>query len=330
MTLKYLLLGIPLTIFTLLVMSPSSEFFASDPALFSKAITIDFVVTVPLIYYLVARRTRIPTITTVPVFLIGVFTASYLLPNEHQEWLDFIKYWILPLLELTLITIIFLKVRKIVRSFRKHNNSFDFYSAIKQAASDILPPKLDLAFAFEIAVFYYALFSWRQKQQNEDHFTYHKETATQAILGVFILAIGIETIAVHLLLVNWNPVVAWILTCISIYTGLQLLAIAKSLSKRPIQIQNEQLILNYGVAGEAIIPFESIKVCDLAAGSELDQNFEKLSPIAGIEDHNLFIELNHEVSVSGFYGMKKSTQKIAFHVDDKERFLEQLNQAMNS
>jgi len=57
---------------------------------------------------------------------------------------------------------------------------------------------------------------------------------------------------------------AWMLTILSIYTGFQLLAFAKSFSKRPILIENNTLYLRYGIMSNAEIEIKNIKSIEIS------------------------------------------------------------------
>ena len=48
--------------------------------LVSNAILIDLIISVPLVDWLIIRKTRIPPVTTVPVFVIGLVVAGLILP----------------------------------------------------------------------------------------------------------------------------------------------------------------------------------------------------------------------------------------------------------
>ena len=125
-----------------------------------------------------------------------------------------------------MFTYIIIKVRLGIKQFKhQKNESTDFFSAVKTACSEILPDKLITPFATEISVFYYGFINWRRRKLKPNEFSYHKESSTQIILITFIFLIAIETFALHLALVNWQPIFAWVLTGLSTYTGLQVFGI---------------------------------------------------------------------------------------------------------
>lgn len=178
--------------------------------------------------------------------IIGLVIGSYFLPQESQSYLSIFKTWALPVIEISILSFVIFKVRRALKVHKSLKNSTpDFFSALKNTCAEILPKKLVMPFATEVAVFYYGLFNWKTKKIKDNEFTYHKESGAPALFGVFIMIIVIETIALHFLLAQWSLVAAWILTTLSVYTALQVFGFAKSLSKRPISINKNSLTLKY-------------------------------------------------------------------------------------
>ena len=70
----------------------------------SSAITFDLLITTPILYYLIIRKRSIPKTTIIPVFILGIIVASIILPQAHQGYLELVKTWFLPLLELGVFT----------------------------------------------------------------------------------------------------------------------------------------------------------------------------------------------------------------------------------
>ena len=64
----------------------------------SNAITLDFCITIPLLYYLGIRKTEIPRYTVLSVFALCLVLASYVLPFDRQNLLTQIKIFALPAL----------------------------------------------------------------------------------------------------------------------------------------------------------------------------------------------------------------------------------------
>ncbi|MEL7006355.1 MAG: hypothetical protein AAFN93_27055, partial [Bacteroidota bacterium] len=213
-TLNYKLLafGIPLCIIALMVLITQSVWFASNPGPLSIGITTDLAFIVPLTYFLLIRKTNIPKITVVPFITAGLIIATYSIPENHQSFLQIVKEWMVPVIELGVLSFIGYNVYAIRKSFvANKDTSFDFFSAIQEATKDFLPPGVHHFFAMEIATFYYGFFNWRTRKISKGEFTYNKESGTIAILAVIIMLVVVETAVFHLLIQRWSSVAAWIL-----------------------------------------------------------------------------------------------------------------------
>ena len=320
---QYFRLLIPAFFLALLGYVASSVTFPETSIDFSLALTADLIFTTPLIYFLVIRNTQIPNLTVVPVFILGIVVGSLFLPQDQQTYLGLVKTWVLPLVELTVFTLVFLKFRALRKSVKASTGSgLDFYTSLKTASLELLPKKMAVFFATELAVFYYAIFKWRIPKLKSKEFTNYRETGTRAILYALVAVVLIETTVVHILLAKVSHTAAWILTILSIYTGFQVLGFVKSFSHRPIIIDKKQLKLRYGLLAEADIPLDNIDHVEvLSWKSELEDDVTSFSPLGDLDGHNLLLHLTSSQSIAGFYGKTKMAQKLAIHVDQKREFL---------
>ncbi|GAB4253336.1 MAG: hypothetical protein Tsb0034_31650 [Ekhidna sp.] len=321
--------ALPLIIPVVCVLVTRSALFANHTSDLSMAITFDLLISTPLIYFLIIRKRAISNLTLVPVFVLGVITATLILPKAEQHYLSLVKTWFLPLLEIGILSYVIITIRKAFKAFDK-SKSPDFFTAAKEASASILPRPLVLPFATELSVFYYGLFQWKKATVYKNQFTYHKETSTQMLLIVFAFIVLIEAGVVHILLQSWSMLAAWILTGLSLYGGFQLLGISKSLSRRPIQI-DDTLIVKYGIMNEASIDFENIASIELTKKEvAYDKATRALSPFKEMEGHNVLLTLKDEGTLTGFYGIKKRFSRLTLQLDEPQRFKEVLEEKISA
>jgi hypothetical protein len=289
-------------------------------------ITVDLVLIIPFVYFLLIRKSKIPKTTVVPILIIGIVIGSVFLPEENQTYLTFFKNWILPLVELSVITFIIVRVRGVVKKYKTlKQERVDFFSAVKNACHEILPDKLVAPFATEVAVFYYGFFSWKKIDTNKNEFTYHKESGTLGLMGGVILIILIETVGLHFLLSKWSELLGWVFTILSLYTLIQVFGIAKSLTKRPIVINASSVFLKYGIANEVNLLFEDIESIELSKKEvEKDPLTKRLSLLGELEEHNVIIKLKLENELIGIYGFRKKFKTLLLHIDEPLEFKNQM------
>lgn len=323
--------GVPFVLFGILTFLMKS-FSTSGNETLNLAITADLLLTVPLIYFLLIRKTTIPITTVFPVMLVGLLLGTYFLPKDSQTYLTLFKTWALPVLELTLVAYIVFKVRSVVSNYKRLKGlSPDFFSVLKSTCDELLPKKLVLLVATEVAVMYYGFISWKARTAQKNEFTYHKNSGASTLFVALMFIIVIEAFVLHLLLTRWNSTAAWIVTGLSIYAAIQVLGFAKSLSKRPVVINKNSLILRYGILNEVEIPFSNIEKIELSKKPlEKDKLTTTLSPLGELESHNVIISLKRESELFGIYGLKKRFKVIGFHIDEPAEFTGHLRKIQNN
>ncbi|WP_228851775.1 hypothetical protein [Aegicerativicinus sediminis] len=324
-----ILVGITSGLLSIIILFTKSPLINGNSTL-SIALTVDLLLTVPFVYFLLIRKSQIPKTTAIPVMLIGYLVGTYFLPKESQTYLDLFKTWALPFIELIILAYVIIKVRKALKTFKKLKRvTPDFFDALKNVCQQILPKSLVLPFATEVAVLYYGFIDWKTKITGSNEFTYHKNSGTPTLLGGFIMVIAIETIALHFLLSKWNIVLAWVLTGLSIYTAVQIFGFAKALTKRPIIITENELWLRYGILNESQIPISDIDSVVLSKKElQKDKLTKTISPLGELEGHNVIINLKRENTLKGMYGLKKKFKTILLHIDEPTIFKEKMEIAL--
>ena len=298
----------------------------------SLALTLDLLVTVPLAYWIVISRTSIPQTTVVPVVFLCVVIGTWLMPVEHQFYLSFFKNWGLPVIELSVVTFLIIKVRSTIQSYKEQaRENADFFSTLNTVCLELLPKKMVVPLVTEISIIYYGLLNWTTLALKENEFSYHKRSGTPSVIGAIIFIIIIETFALHIVVEKWSVVLAWVLTGLSIYSGIQMFGYARSLSKRPIRLESERLLIRYGVMSETEIPMDEIEYSEVTRRRVTFNNeIRKLSPLGEFESHNFIIHCSKEQELSGLFGIRKKYKSLALHIDEPERFKVALDGQLNT
>lgn len=323
---KWLLL-IPFgVLFTSIVFISFPVLPTENQPLFYKALSIDLAFTLPLSYLIVSGKAKVSKFFTLPLLIIGVVLATLLVPTDFHSPLDFIKTWIIPLIELTAVSFIIFKVYTLRKTY-KQGEKGEFYNDLLKASASVFPNKVAHILSFEIAVFYYAFSFSKPAELKENEFSTFKDSGVKAILGALIMAIAVETVGLHFLLSKWSVAAAWALSILSLYTGVQVLAIIRSLAHNPVKLENDELILRFGILNKVEIPYHFIhKFYEMTD----DQTQEFKGTKASMIYQNIAFELNSEVKTHGFYGITKSTRNISIHIDNPKDFIKSLNSKLNA
>lgn len=320
---KFLPLTIPFLIIASLILVIKSSFFSENPQVLSNAITIDLLVLVPFLYFLIIRKRDIPKITVVTMFILGMVLLSYFIPEENQLFLNNVKTYFLPFLELGILSFVIYKVVQLTKAYKREGKKQDFHSTLLEAGAKVLPKKISTVLVTEISVVYYGFLKWKSKKLAENEFSYHRKNALISILAGFTIIILAETVGLHAWLVKWNPIVGWIITFLSAYTALQFFALLKSIPMRPITIDSKEQILHlkYGYFTEISLPLHLIEKVEVHTKDlPEDKSITIFSPLGGIGEHNMVLHLKEEIKFSGIYGIKRKAKSLAIFIDDTERF----------
>lgn len=297
----------------------------------SWALTADLLITIPLVYALIIWKTKVPKTTVVPVLIAGLVLGNYVLPESEKTFLNLFIEWVLPVVELSVLGFVIFKVRQVIRTFKhQKETSTDFFDVVKKTCAELFPKTVSLLVATEIAVIYYGFFRWKKRKQLTNEFTHHKSTGSFAVLVAMIMAVLVETAVLHILLINWNATVTWILSALSLYTAFQVFGIARSLSQRPFAALNDAFVLRYGIMAETELAYSQIASIERTSRDlNKDEGEKPFSPLGDLEGHNVIVTLKAPLIIRGLYGMKKEAIALALHLDDPQSFIERFHSKQN-
>jgi len=341
---RTLAIGLPLLVMlacSILVFSPV---FAWRPDALSTGITLDLTLTAPILYFLVIRGTRVPKMTVIRVFIVGLLLAGLLLHDKPHFLLGLLKTWVAPVAE---GLVIFLLARKFYRARQTAANldeDMDFLVRCRTILSEVTGnEKAGHVIASEMAVLYYAFIPLRKRRreivagiggQAPHIFTSYKTNGILLVLGVFLCCFFVETAGVHFLVGMWSKKGAWILTALGAYTALQLYAHMRAIPSRPVLVGDRSLHLRNGLASDISIPIEYIeaiffegKTWKSSRGAERTAKSltVNLALIKGLENHNIRLQLKQPLLVNRAFGIRQEAITILFFVDKPKEFLEAVN-----
>lgn len=269
---------------------------------------LDMTLTVTGLYYwLVVRPGHRGKLSLAFIFLVGLLRASFAFPQVIPE-----RELIAAASEVALAAAIFTAWRK-----SRNLTETDPVARLRQILAGILPSETAArALAAEFAVLYYA-FAWRAKPHVPDNakpFTLHQRSGFGDILLFVGLASLLEIVPVHLVAARWNHTAAWILTALSLYGALWVVAIARSLTLRPALLTDEALTLRFGLLFNLEIPREAIRAVSA-------QPLEGATRIPCRADANLYLRLSRPLRAERILGLGKSVETLGICADEPEALL---------
>ncbi len=293
-----------------------------QPELVSLGLLVDLLVVVPLAFYLLAvRRAGWPVRTLIPLFLFSLTGAAWVLPEQREMLKRLSEILSIPA-EIGLVAWISVRTARSLKSTRGVGSA-DMLERLRQVAREILPARaVSEAIAFEMAVVYFSLFSWRRRPHvppGTRAFTYHRTSGYGALGFAFLIVTLAEAIPLHLLVARWSTRVAWLLTVLAAYGLLWFLADYRATRLRPILLDEETLCLRAGLRWTVRIPRDRI-VAIHRKGPKSEAFIRAALPVIT----PLWIELAEPVTAQGPYGKLKQARWISLGVDDAKAFREAL------
>ncbi len=319
-----LAIGIPLIIFSACFLITFTKSYQVNQQLISNAIIGDLLITAPLAYLLLIRKSNVSKFTVIRIFIIGVIVSGLILNTHSNNLLHFIKTWVSPFIE---ATIIFFVVRKFYQANKSAKLSGschpDFLSHCRMVMHEVTSnEKAGNIISSEIAVFYYAFIAGKETQiDNRSKFTSYRGNGIILILFTILGLFLIETMGVHFLISNWSKSAAWIITGLSIYTCLQLYAHIRAIKARPITMNYNSIGIHNGLAGDAYIQFTNIEKYELSGKMPVGRKAIKISLLKTMEGHNCVVYLKQPIRVTKIFGIRKWADAVLFLVDDPKDFI---------
>jgi hypothetical protein len=193
----------------------------------------------------------------------------------------------------------------------------DILARIGAAASEIVPSRRAASIlASELAVLYFAFASWRQRSHTpagSRAFSIHEQSGVADLFGMLAAVSVIEAVLVHLAVARWSATAAWILSAMSLYGMVWLLAMARAIRLRPVLLHEGDLIAHSGMLWTVRVPLTAI----VAVESGLAESDMKLPPAV---EPNVTLRFAAPVTAEGMYGMTKRITSLGLAIDDRRGF----------
>lgn len=321
-------LGIPGIIFLSSFFISLTKVFKNNSELISKGILIDILIVAPIIYFFAIRKSDVPKTSVSRVFILGLLVAGLILNAQTNPILHIIKTWVSPVIE---AVVIFYLARKFYVANKKtkavNGKSLDFLVHCRALIFEVTGNRhISNIISSEVSVFYYAFLSKKDKAIDyKITFTSYKENGVIIVLWLVLSVFIIETASVHLLLILWNKIIAWIITALSIYTCIQLFAHIRAIKARPIIINGDALEIHNGLAGDALIRLDNIEYFEISKKIPQKRNSIKVALLNGLENHNIVVYLKSPIEVTKFFGLRRYTDTVLFFVDKPKYFSDALS-----
>jgi len=248
----------------------------------------DCVITVPLCYWLLLVRPGLRgRMSLVLIGAVSVLRGAYLLPFRVGMIIGIA-------VEAALVVFIVTRVKRV---------------------EDVLPSKtMARILRAEIDVYRYAFGPSKPLDLPEGAhaFTIHQSSGAASLFWLLAFLTPIEAAAMHFLL----PVkLAWILTALSVYSAIWMIAVARSFSALPIVVDAQGITLRKGMMASLYIPRDAIESL-----SRNQQNNGSHARFALLADPTVWIIFNQPLTLQLPMGFTRQVRGAAIAPDDASGF----------
>ncbi len=296
----------------------------ADDALVATGVTLDLVLLVPTLYYFLAvRKCGWPALTLLPVFFICLFAASRIVPAEHHALLNGL-HAVLPIAELGLGIALVVAVRRALAAGGTKDWLDTARATVERWTGNSVAAKI---LAFELGLFRYAFTRQKVGPLSPGEFSAYRKTPLTAYIWVLMMVIAVETVALHLLLVRWSEIAAWILTLLSIYSAVWLIGDTRAIFRRPIRLDGEALRLRFGLRWSLDVPWSAVERVETGLGvkPEAEKPLEMVPLGAGA---NVRLTLREPAVADGPYGITRRCTEILLYVDEPRSLVSEIEQRL--
>lgn len=274
---------------------------AGFPFVPNFALPFDLMVCVPAAFYLLAvRPARLSPLLVLPVIWLGGFASlQFAAPGQPS---------IVPLLGLAALVVeagvAVREARRFACGFRAAkaatDNPLDWFSGAFSAL--VRNERAARMAGLELTMWYYAVASWRRAPHVPEGcraFSSHRQSGYVAVVGVMLGLVAIEAFAVHLMMSRFSLPAACILTALSVYAIIWMVAEARAVVLNPLLVGNDELVARWGMLARERVPLGLIAwvgECEPAVPRK-----ERLD-LAAMGGRAVWIELAEPLEVRGITG----------------------------
>ena len=225
------------------------------------------------------------------------------------------------ILEIALVAFVVVRART---SFREADvGAADPLDRVREAVESIVPaPRVAGMLAAEIAVFVYALGSWRSRPlvpAGGQAFTDRRDGAT-TLYGSLAVMTMMESVVMHLVVAHWSRTGAWIVTGLSVYTAVWCVAMARALVLRPCVVDGDRITLRAGLLWTLRLRREDIANTHAPAPDQPRRatGYVRLTTLTA---PTLILELAAPQMAQGLLGIERRVTRIGLAPDDLAGFV---------
>ena len=280
------------------------------PEPIALAATLDLTVTATaVVWWFGVRRRAVSPWIAVAVLSWGVSVARRWVPHAPLGAL----FAAAGTLEVVALGWLAVRIRRVIRGARAVRTEGPIGALEAGLVAARLPPRVAAIVAAELTVISLVLTGWFRRPPPGA--LAMRSTGWMLVAGLIGFLLGVESVAFHILLAMWSPVVAWLATASSGYAMLWLIADAQAIRLYPVAVIDGVLRVTIGVRWRAAIPLAAIASIDRVSAVPAGAlSLALLEP-------TVLVTLHAPVVLRGLLGRTRSADRIALTIDDPDALI---------
>ena len=285
-------------------------------------VAFDLLLLLPGAYLWVHRRRgRRALLGAVGLFATGIAIGGLILPTASQQlwpWLLQLRYALLAAVLATQVVLIVMLLREVRRARGTRNLELALDEALTRRLGD---QGLVNVFRLEARMWLYALLRHpvRQPFPGQGHFYAHRQQGNASNQLGFLMLMAVEMPVVHLLL-HWlvSPLTALVVTGLSGYGFIFMLAEYRATLYRPTTLDGGWLRIRCGIAGDVAVPLARIATAEPYRASA--RRAPGRMRFVGMGAANVRLQLQPGTRLGGLLG-EREIHEVLLGLDEPERFI---------
>lgn len=284
-------------------------------------VAVDLILLIPLLYLAFNHRQGWQAVRRALLLAgLGVFIGGLILPAESKQvWLllDPLRYVAIALLLALQLLVVGGVLWRVFAARGARNVELALQAEID---ARVVGTRLARLLRLESRIWIYGLLRRPVTQTfpGQRHFHVGRQGFNATNQLGFLILVGAEIPVAHFLIALFDPVLAAVVTALSVYGFLFLLADYRATRLRPISVDAGGLHLRYGVVTDTWLPWSQIAAVTPHRGDVRRANGERR--LIGMGQANVCIELLPDATLDGLFG-KRPTRRLYLGVDEPGEFI---------
>lgn len=309
---------------TIFAVAVGAMLFAIDtmqPALATSAV-LDLLVTGPVVFLLFIYLRKLPLLAIVPVTFVGFNLATFVAPETMLSQIAQAKWVVFPVLGCVAVRAGYLAIR----SLREVYPRFSAIPDSRDRLRAVLTSRLGAVRATDIILsdvsfLRYAFFPPVDNDRGPGAFSSHRRSGLVPLLWAIVGVVVLETVVLHILVHLVSPLLALILSGLSLYSLLSLIGHIRALPRRYTTLGETHVTIRVGLFGQCEVPYNQIaSISQISAASQTPPDAWRLGMLGAVEPYNLLLTLHSACNVDITHGITRKTRHLVVNMDDPQAF----------